>query len=171
MASLVSNNIDSDILEALQSTLQEATRNGLPGFLAGGAAFRDVPILGSRTEADERQFVGTPIAAIVYQATATYEIPDLNVGCVLSCEVLVACKADSPKGRSTGLATLINLARNALHNDIPSDANGFAEGADGEYHPRLRIDTPEKADDIEEPWAAAWLPVEVAYRRASDTTH
>ena len=171
MASIISNNTDSDIIAELQATLQKATVNGLPGFLASGASFKDVPILGSRAEADETQFVGTPIAAIVYLATDTHNIPDQCVGCVFRCEVMVAVKGDTAAERTKELSNKINTARNALNDDIPSDANGFGEGEGGDYHPRLEIGTPERDDEAEDPWAIAWMPVAIAYRTTARTTH
>ena len=163
MTSVVSNNYDDTILQKLAIALAEVTSEGLP-------VFEDVSVSGSRDEATDKDFTDSPIASVSYATTDTHNIPDQEVGCVLRCEVLVAVKADTPALRSRELTRCVNSARNALESNIPSTANGFGEDGDGEYHPRLRVGTPERVE-AEDPWAIAWLPVEVAYRTTTRTTH
>lgn len=164
MSSITSANTDETILAALKTSLEKAT-------IDGDAVFARVTVFGSRDEGEDKEFTASPIAAVIYEATDTYDIPDLNVGCVLRATVMVAAKEDTPALRSRELTRLISAARNALHTSPPAGANAFSEGNGGQWHPRIRIDTPQRDEKPTDPWAIAWLPVEVAYRVATSTSH
>lgn len=164
MTAITVSNADETILAALQATLQDVT-------IDGRRLFERVALPGSRAEAEDRNFTASPTAAVIYEATDTYDVPDLNVGCVLRATVMVAATEDTPALRSGELTRLLGAARNALHTSPPAGANGFAEPGGGDYHPRIRIDTPDRDEKATDPWAIAWLPVEVAYRVATNSSH
>ena len=164
MSSITSANTDDTILTALKTTLANAT-------IDGDAVFAEVTVFGSRDEAEDRRLTASPAAAVIYETTDTCDVPDLNVGCVLRALVMVAVKEDTPTLRSRELTRHINAARNALHTSPPPSANGFAEADAGDWHPRIRLRTPQRDDEAQDPWAIAWLPVEVAYRVATSTSH
>jgi len=164
MTAITVSNADDSILTTIKATLEDAT-------IDGEGLFDRVAVFGSRDEAEDKSFTASPIAALVYEATETHDLPDQNVGCVLHATVMVAAKEATPALRSRELARLINAARNALHDSPPAGANGFSEGDGGEYHPRIRIDGPRRDENATDPWAIAWLPVEVAYRVATNSSH
>ena len=164
MTAITVSNADETILTAIRTTLENAT-------IDGEGVFQRVAMFGSRDEAEDKGFTASPIAALVYEATETHDVPDQNVGCVLRATVMVAAKEAAPALRSRELTRLISAARNALHDSPPAGSNGFAEGDGDEYHPRIRIDTPQRDENPTDPWAIAWLPVEVAYRAATNASH
>jgi len=162
MTSVVSNNKGDTILAAIATALSGATVNGV-------RIFESVAVYESRAEATDKRFTGSPVAGLVYVETDTYDIPDLEVGCVLNCDVLVAVKGDTPTQRRQLLTGKVAAVRNILDTSIPSDASGFPAG--GDYYDRMTVGTPERDESAREPWAVAWLPVSVAYRTATRTTH
>ena len=163
MTSITVANTDDTVLASLQTILANAT-------VAGRSVFEDVSLCGSRQEAHDKKFTASPLAVLIYEATDVYLIADLEEGCVLKITVLVAVREDTPALRARVLSRCINAARNALNTGIPSNAHGFPDDA-GDFHPRMMIGTPEREDDIEDPWTIAWLPVEVSYVISSRTTH
>jgi len=164
MTAIRVSNIDDAILTALKTTLENAT-------IDGRKVFERVAVVGSRDEAEAKCFTASPTAALVYEATETHDVPDQTVGCVLHAMVMVAAKGATSTQQSRELTRLINAARNVLHDAPPADANGFAEGPGGEYHPRIRVARPQPDENPTDPWAIAWLPVEVAYRTATNSSH
>ena len=163
MTSVVSNNKDDTILANILATLQGVT-------VDGQAVFEQVTICHSREQAHETEFTDSPIAAIVCETTDVYLIAGLEEGCVIRADILVAVSGGTPTVRNRDLTRAINAARNVLNTSIPTLAHGFPD-AGGDYHPRLMLGTPERENDPDDPWAMAWLPLEVAYRTTSDTTH
>lgn len=164
MASITSDNEDDTIMAHIQKVLEEAT-------IAGDRVFERAQIFGSREEINEVETTDSPIVGIVYESTETWDLPGLEVGCVITIELLIAINENDNILQSREITRVVNATRNILHSNIPSTANGFGEEGDGEYHHRMFIDTPERDEEAEEPWAIMFLPVEVAYRRATDISH
>ena len=160
---MIAADYDDTILWKIAATLAATSFYGPPLF--------DVALVfGSRVEAEDHVFTAAAVCAVIYETTDTVVIPDLEVGCILHLTVMVAVKGATPTMRGRNLTQHVNAVRNALNTNIPSEANGFGDG--DEYHPRMRIDTPVRDDETaSDPWAIAWLPVEVAYRTTTRTTH
>ena len=161
---MIAADLDDVIMWKIADTLAATSFYGPPLFSV-------VKVFGSREEAEEHVFTAASVCAVVYVTTDTFNIPDLEVGCLLHLLVMVATKGDEATLRSRNLTKRLNAVRNALNTNIPSNANGFGEGGDGEYHPRIRIDTPERDENAEDPWAIAWMPVDIAYRTTTRITH
>lgn len=163
MTNITISNADSGMIDNLKTAIQNAA-------LSGTAIFDNVDIVGSVEEAEQKLCKDAgPNAAVVYQGTTEYMIPDLEKGVDISAVIFLAAKKNTDTLRKTEIARLKNAVINAIENTPPTGAQAF--GVDEELHEAVSFGAPEIDAQNNLPWVICSLPITVGYIITSETTH
>lgn len=166
MTAINVTNKDWAIVGAVKSALAGATING-------EAVFESVSVTTSSRQGDQCQFTRNPAAIVRYLTTREHVSPQGEVGCVVSLELVLAVKVDSPASdeslRIQEILRLVNAAKNAIQTSLPSDACAWTDGKtiipSVEFLP-CELDTAHR-----QPWSVAQLPITLTFALNNATSH
>ena len=166
MTPITVTNVDWTIIDSVKSALTDALIEELKVFEA-------VTVTTSERQARQGQYIEHPAAIVRYLTTREHVSPEGVVGCVLSLELMLATRVESPAGdestRLEEILRLVNAAKNAIEAERPSDA---VDWADGEFFaPAVAFGRPEIDTAERQPWAVAKLPVDFTYVLESSQDH
>ena len=155
----------------LEATLLAVLKTTIAGLKTGSVTeFKSVSIHMVAPEFKDVKLTDSPVAGIVYKDTQENPLPDLAVGSIMQCNIIIAARAATRDALVTELLRLKNLVENGLETSVPTDAAGWGTGAD-KYHRRLEWGEPAFDVNEREPWGLCTLPLEVAFILGSRTSH
>ena len=170
MAAITVQNFDGAIITSVATALTEAT-------LSGVTIFESVTVATSEAQAIEAQFKEpTPRVIILYETSIEEKGIEEERCVTVALRLFIAGKvvpAIDEAARLTEILRLMNLAKNAIEETRPADAQGWEHGED-EVHPPWPIwgeadITP--TEDAKPPWVACILPVTFGYGITESTRH
>ena len=166
MTAITVANKDWSIIQDVKTALAEAT-------VGGAAVFQSVTATTSDTQAQQCQFLASPIAVVRYVTTQEDDSPEDVRGCRLMLELVVAALVDSAgadeSSRLEEILRLRNAAVNAVEADPPADAQAWGDG--DHFQKRIQWGRPQIDVSVEQPWAVCRLPVEIGFVLDSGTNH
>ena len=161
MAVVTVTNKDSTIIAAIKTTLTAITISDATFFAKVADAESEEDALAVNTDK-------SPMAALIFNDTEEYDIPDLKTGCVCNLTLLLAQRVNTDAATRVASTRLVNIAKNAINASPPSGTVWFAE-PEGELHKRLEwgeVDT-----DSRQGWSITTIELGVSYTITNSTSH
>ena len=154
MAEITATNTDWAVVNAVKTALATAT-------IDSEAVFQSVTATTGQGQARQCQFTASPAAIVRYLTTDEQTCPEQIVRSLVSVELILAVKVDSPASdesdRLEEILRLVGAAKSAILAAPPPEACNWGQGAAfsaGIEFGHGQIDTAEH-----DPWAVALLPV------------
>ena len=166
MGAITVANKDWDAVEAVADALAAAT-------VDSQAVFAAVAVSTGESQSREVQLAGeSPRAVVRYRTTTHADLPESVRAATVEIEVLLAAKVAPGADERDRLAELLrlkNAAINAVEDDPPTIAAGFADGR--EHHPPLEWGRPTVDAKEAAPWVLGRLPLKVNLTLGDDGLH
>ena len=165
MSEITVANTDWNIAGAVKTAVSAATIDSSP-------VFQSVTVAMTREQAMKVQLTDSPVAIVLYDKTAEDIGVDDERNCVVSLTIILAARLAATPDESARLQEILRL-KNAAVNAVEDAtiAAASAVGAGDFFAPPIKWQHGEIDTSSRPPWMICRLPVKIAYRLSSPTSH